>query len=130
MKPLTQQEVLRKMADNLDSGESFGFGMVIEGGPVQTSAKDFDAEDIILIARANNIYEAPRTRTINDIEVPAPDSGMPEAGVYYWHLKSCDKKGYSVDIWEGTDYDHRCFKNGLWTVEDHARQNAEALRNN
>ncbi len=66
---------------------------------------------------------APRTITINSIEVPAPFK--PEEGEQYWYLRPSIVSGYSYTV--SLDSDHYQ-QFGAWRTEEEIKQVVAALR--
>jgi len=68
---------------------------------------------------------APRTITINGIEVPAPFE--PKVGEKYFYLAHTNT-GYESDIYEPTNIDECQVQFGAWRTEEEIKQVVAALR--
>ena len=69
---------------------------------------------------------APRTITINGIEVPAPFE--PKEGEIYWCFSTQTVLGYGHNVYESERVDRRFINMGAWRTEEEIKQVVAALR--
>ena len=69
---------------------------------------------------------APRTITINGIEVPAPFE--PKEGETYWCFSTQTVIGYGHNVYESERADRRFINMGAWRTEEEIKQVIAALR--
>lgn len=70
----------------------------------------------------------PRSRTINEFEVPVPEKNAPELGTKYYTPEFSDKEFYLDFVWDGAYYDIRLLERGLvFTCKEDAVANAKAM---
>jgi hypothetical protein len=120
---MNQIELLRHVANNLESGRAAGFGLQCEGdysrAIVMTDMNLCDPESYTL---------APRTHEVNNFTVPAPMSVDPIVGVVYYTAAPPSRDLTGSVLWSGSEY---CLlmltRRVLFATKAAAQQNALAM---
>lgn len=105
---MDQVKLLRHVADNLEAGRDVGHGLV----RVLFGYQNPDKESLYLWNP--ELYEiAPRTRIINEVEVPAPMDKEPDIGSSYWCEAPATSSCSFCTIWAGDLTDKMRFDRGM-----------------
>jgi hypothetical protein len=115
---MNQVELLRHVANNLESGRATFSGMQRNGRSV-THMPLPDSDEYTL---------APRTHEVNDFTVPAPMDVKPAYGIIYY-VPSLFSINYTNSTnWGNCAIDQRAFSRGLtFATNEAAQQNALAM---
>lgn len=124
LKKLTQREALERALENIKNDRNPAFGMHTRRGG--------DTWSVTVLSDNYDDYPCyieKRTRVLNGIEVPAPETEILENDEQeYWIITPHHRKGVSLHYWRGERYDMNALENGLWLNKEDALANAEALR--
>ncbi len=86
-----------------------------------------DSDKLSVFDRKDVLFRlAPRTITINGIEVPAPFE--PQAGEEYYYINSGREGGYAMKLHDGKRLDVMAVQFGAWRTEEEVKQVVAALR--
>ena len=120
---MNQIELLRHVADNLESGKEAGAGLLYNG----SASVSINPKDIRL--DTHKLYTlAPRTHEVNGFTVPAPLTEPPANGTYYYIASTEQDYLFLSSSWDGLPLDYKYLRRGLiHLTEEAAQQNALAM---
>tara|TARA_R110000851_G_scaffold129651_1_gene262719 strand:- start:7533 stop:7910 length:378 start_codon:yes stop_codon:yes gene_type:complete len=120
---MNQVELLRHVADNLESGKEAGAGLLYN----ESTSGSIDATSISL-SNSGRYTLAPRTHKVNGIEVPAPLTEPPALGTTYFIASPLCDVYFNFTYWDGYKIDMRYLNRGLvHLTKEAAVQNAKAM---
>lgn len=109
---MTFPQVLRAMANNMESGRGAGDGMEFRGVPAgeYITASERMPRMVLALAAEGRIRKAPSYIEVAGIQVPEPMREPPEEGVWYWYE---DDRGVEVQAkWTGNFADRQRLQQG------------------